>query len=181
VTTDSWSVTDDGIESEDGRLFIGNPNDEYTITVNATYDADNNGLDRGYGIFFDTKYKEDGTRDIGHILQFDRYYSGLKIEKRNQSESSWGGYDSVIFDSSDSDYIPDKSDPWWTESHEITMDVNVIDAESNTKTLSVKIDGHEVITNYEFESDVTAAENQTGFRSWGEETLYEDLTITGKE
>jgi len=184
VTTNRWSMVDEGLLSHYGRLFLENPNEEYSISVKATLrdSEDNRG---GYGILFDSKYVEDenefnDSEDTGYILQFDRGVSGLKIEYRDGATTSNGG-SGDRFTNSDSSVIPEsKDDPWWTEPHDITLDVKVIDEENNIKQVDVMIDGDAVISDYEFESTVNAAENHTGFRSWHEDTLYESLEIEGK-
>jgi len=182
ITTDRWDMEDGGLLSHYGRLFLENPNEEYTISVRATLSEGSNG---GYGILFDSKYIEDednfnNSKDTGYILQFDRGANGLKLEYRDGATTSNGG-SGDRFTNSDSSVIPESNDDsWWTEPHDIKLDVRMADEENNIKQVDVLIDGDVVISNYEFESTVNAAENHTGFRSWHEDTLYESLEIEGK-
>ena len=184
VTTDRWYIADSGFQSAYGRMFIENPNDEYTISLNATLDPDRSDTDGGYGIFFESKYSEDDYLDTGYILQFDRGLAGILIEYRDDRKTYEGGESDenrVVYTSSDSDIIPDNKDSeWWTTAHEITLDVNNMNEDENLKVLSVWIDGVLLLDDYEFQSTVSAAENHTGLRSWHEETIYNNLTIDGK-
>lgn len=183
ITTDRWTMGEDGLISHYGRLFLENPNDEYEISVKATLSdsEDNRG---GYGILFDSKYVADNddfnkSMDTGYILQFDRGVNGIKIEYRDGATTSKGGTGDT-FTYRDSDLLPQsKDDPWWTETHDIKLDVRIVDSENSIKKVDVLIDGEVVIKDYEFESTVNAAENHTGFRSWHEDTLYESLEIKG--
>ena len=187
IITDNWTIGDNGFISSFGRLFIENPNEEYTISVKAKLDDGNGG---GYGIFFESKYATDenyfnNSKDTGYIVQFDRGANGIKIDYRDGLTTSQGAYNSGdMFYHSDSEIIPsNRNDPWWSEEHEITMDVSHVDQVNNIKSMTLSIDGQVVIEDYEFESNVTAADNHTGFRSWvgnGSTTEYKELKITAK-
>jgi hypothetical protein len=74
--------------------------------------------------------------------------------------------------------IPISTDSeWWEAEKELSITIQ----ESGTpgiKLLTVSLDGEILLSNFEIDSDIQAANNHTGFRAWNSSpaTIY-DLTI----
>lgn len=175
--TGSWEEDNLGFYSSSGFLFLENPKTDYSITSNAKLLE--SGTGGGYGIFFETTIVN--SLGNGHILQFDRALGGLVIKKRigytsdqvvlkigkKQGESGIG----------DSSVIPtDRNDPWWTDNHEITIEVSSSQT-LGEKKLKVIIDNTTVLEDYSFTPDNASGDKFTGLRSWGAKTNYESLII----
>lgn len=169
--TGNWSVTPEGFYSNHGLLFIPNGQDEYTIVTRAFLDEGTNG---GYGILFETTL-DDGNRDTGYVLQFDRGYQGIIIRPRtNGSESS----PILVVQNGHNPLIPaSRRDEWWTREHEITLQVRNVPGQTDRKSVTVYIGGERIIDNFVIESSVAAANNFTGFRSWHQGTTYLEMSI----
>jgi len=167
---DRWHATENGLEGDYGLLFIPNNRDEYSITTLAALEE---GTGRGYGILFETAVGEEGTDDTGYCLQFDRGLDGVAIRPRINGNEL--GPEVVVRNNLNSLIPSDRADEWWAEQHEVQMDVSRVD--DGTKTITVSIDGVVVIEDHEFESEITADMNNTGFRVWGDTTQYESIKI----
>ena len=171
LKTGSWHISDEGFSSGYGLLFIDNSQDEYTLKSTAQLSEGTGG---GYGILFETSLT-DPDHDTGYVLQFDRGYNGIIIRPRtNGSEGS----PLLVLHNDDNPVIPSsKSDDWWADEHEITLQVTQNGAQEGTKTMSAWIDGTQIISDWQFESSTAADNNFTGFRSWGDSTVYSGLDI----
>ncbi len=175
--TGSWSSTDNFIKSGSGLLFIDNPRSEYTITTTGKIEPGSYG---GFGVLFDTSVL--GTSDTGYIVQFDRGYGRGSVVIRPRTNGSEGNViQSHRFDYSNS-FIPDKNttegEAWWNEARTLTLEVNVIEDVPLTKSLSVYIDGQLLFDDFIFQSNVSPANNFTGFRTWiGVEVEFYSLNI----
>ncbi len=171
LKTGSWKIGDEGFSSSYGLLFIDNNQDEYILKSTAQLSEGTGG---GYGILFETSLT-DPDHDTGYVLQFDRGYNGIIIRPRtNGSEGS----PLLTLKNDDNPIIPSsKRDEWWANEHEITMQVTQSDAGDGTKIMSAWIDGTQIITNWQFESNTAADNNFTGMRSWGDTTIYSGLDI----
>ncbi len=174
--TGSWYEDNLGFYSSSGFLFLENPKADYSITSNAKLLEQGTG--GGYGIFFETTIVN--SLGSGHILQFDRALGGLVIKKRigyseqvvlkignKQGESGIG----------DSTVIPtNKNDPWWTDNHEITIEVSSSQTPGEKK-LKVIIDNTTVLEDYSFTPDNASGDKVTGLRAWNTKTKFESLII----
>ena len=171
LKTGSWHIGDEGFSSGYGLLFIDNSQDEYTLKSTAQLSEGTGG---GYGILFETSLT-DPDHDTGYVLQFDRGYNGIIIRPRaNGSEGS----PLLVLHNDDNSIIPaSKSDEWWSQEHEITLQVTQSGAQEGTKIMSAWIDDTQIISDWQFESSVAADNNFTGFRSWGDTTVYSGLDI----
>ena len=130
TTTGNWTKTDNGFYSSYGLLFIDNKKDEYTITTKAKLDEGNVG---GYGILFETSVAQD-TKDTGFVLQFDSGYGGIIIRRR---ENGVEKNPVLVVKNSDNPIIPSsKSDDWWTQEHEVKIQVNSDSGTEGQKSLS---------------------------------------------
>lgn len=188
--TSNWSEDEDGLSwlggNSEGLFFIDNQNSEYTVTTTATLGEGSSG---GYGILFETSLAKDKdnnidvNNDTGYALQFDRGYGdgAIIIRDRNGGKEDWKPL--LVVKSSDSSIIPNKNSSdssWWTDEHEVKLEVSNNESGEYNKELNVYIDGEQVISSFAFSSDVKAENNVTGFRSWSSGTsapTYESLTI----
>ncbi|GAA0181338.1 hypothetical protein SH2C18_38840 [Clostridium sediminicola] len=173
----TWSSNDEGFYSNYGLLFIDNPRNEYTITTKATLGEGNNG---GYGILFETSLTDD-NKDTGYALQFDRGIgSGSIIIRPRINGKEKGSMSGFIFDNSNS-FIPDKNTvdgkEWWSQTHDLKVQVENVSGETNKKRLKVWIGDNQLTDNFEFNSDLEAENNFTGFRSWHIGTTYHEINI----
>ena len=182
IANGSFNDTGTSIESGYGILFIKNPLDTYTITVQAKLSE---GTVGGYGIFYETKL--DGEfMDTGFIVQFDRSYSNGEIIIRPRTDGKEGNVlfrYPVLFDDKGDGYwvITDgeknRKNPWWTSIHDIKLVVSIVD--ESTKLIQVYIDDVYAFQ-YQFESTILPGEtniNYTGFRSWGKVTTYNGIAV----
>ena len=185
----SWSINEQGLfvtgSINNDLLFIGNDRSEYTLTTHFRLSKNPDAIG-GLGVFFETVLNGDNAnRDTGYILQFDRGYSEIVIRKRlegNESSSQGGEILARIGNRSTStiknENIPISTDSeWWEAEKELSITIQ----ESGTpgiKLLTVSLDGEILLSNFEIDSDIQAANNHTGFRAWNSSpaTIY-DLTI----
>ena len=169
--TGNWDNSEEGFSSRYGLLFMDNNKDEYAISTKAQLAEGTYG---GYGILFETSLVDE-DHDSGYVLQFDRGYNAIIIRPRNN-----GNEESpvLVLRNSDCPLIPgNKEDDWWSQEHEITLQVNNIDTDSGNKELSVWIDNDSILDDWYFESNTESENNYTGFRSWGVETTYKEMDI----
>lgn len=180
--TGTWELTNNGFGSAEGLLFIPNNEDYYTITSKATLGSTNN-HQGGYGILFETTLNPE-NKDTGYILQFDRGYEGGEIIIRKRTSGLEGNPIIRIKDNPSASGIErhysevpkSKRATWWTESHEVTIDVSSSD-KLGKKSLSVVIDGVKVIESFDIDANTEAGDKFTGFRSWHARTDYKSITI----
>jgi general secretion pathway protein G len=181
----TWSINEDGLYTTGANgsdlLFIGNNNSNYSLTT--TFKLENNASNNGgIGLFFETIIDSDNNnRDTGYILQFDRGYSEIVIRKRTNGTESGSDILARIGNKSTSTIkvssIPDKSDNWWESEKEITLNVSDGSIEGK-KLVTVMLNGENILTNFEIESDIEPENNHTGFRAWnGSPVSIYDLTI----
>lgn len=178
------------IKSSNGTIFIENDNEEYNISSKAMLTVGN--YPGGYGLFFETSVEknEDGSptfnergdiKDTGYILQFERGYKkpigGIIVRKRTAGKES---DPEVSFKTNSNFAIGSNTDTWWSEEHDIKLEINKIPGEINKKLLKVYIDGDLISNDYTFESNISAQNNYTGFRAWSDTTNFKDLEIQGK-
>ncbi len=175
---DKWSTEvgtplNHQLYSREQSLFIPITSDEYTLTVqaklnNTTY------MNGGYGIFFDTTL-DSSMRDTGQVFQFDRgYTSGAMIvrERLNGQETR-----PTFFKDNSTDIFPSKyEDPeWWTDTHEIT--INVVNIDNNTRMATFYIDGT-YLGSITYEDIITDETVYVGFRGWSSSpTTYYSLHV----
>jgi prepilin-type N-terminal cleavage/methylation domain-containing protein len=185
----TWEVEENGLHTTGTNgsdlLFIGNGAEEYTLRT-AFKLGDESGGSGGMGMFFETILDaDDENRDTGYILQFDRGYSEIILRKRvNGSESSSQGAEIVqrIGNKSTSttvnETIPDNDDSdWWEAEKEISITVTTSENEGK-KRVSISLDGVEILTDFEIESDIDPMNNHTGFRGWnGVPVSFSELTV----
>lgn len=173
-----WGQTEDGFYSSYGVLFVKNPKDYYSITSVATL-SDGGSNNGGYGIFFETTLN-DKKKDTGYVLQFDRGKGGILINSRDKSSETTlleiGNFKKPNNKQKNSDIIPLKEDPWWTNPHSITLKVSA-SSKPGKKELQVSIDGKSVLESYEIDTNNRVGEKLTGLRSWHVRTDYEELVI----
>jgi hypothetical protein len=179
----NWSDNEDedAIVSgeKESRIFINNPNDEYTIKTTASLPEGTLG---GYGVFFDTTIDEkDNSKDFGYIVQFDRGTGDGAILIRTR----WSGYEFnpvIVVKSSSDGIIPSKTEnpEWWTAKHELEIKVTSIDdAETaNNRSVQVYIDGKHIL-DFDYESEVAGQDvkHYTGFRAWIGSNNYYGIAI----
>lgn len=168
--TGTWSVNEKGFYSNHGLLFIENNREEYTITTRATLDE---GTDGGYGILFESILKE-GNLDSGYILQFDRGYGSGEVIVRIRNE---GRENSPILRSTHEIIPTSKRDTWWSEEHEIKVDVRNAQGVEGKKSVNVWIDGVQLVTGLLIDNLVAPENNFTGLRSWHVGTTYHEMII----
>jgi prepilin-type N-terminal cleavage/methylation domain-containing protein len=181
----SWTQSTNGVKSSFGLLFVSNSKDEYTFTSKATLGPGSfsNGTSGGYGILFETTLNEN-KKDTGYILQLDRGYAAGEITIRPREAGvekppilRLGNFTNPTGIQKYSSIIPtSKTDPWWTEQHEITIEV-VSSSEPGKKNLTVYIDGEMVIESFSINSAPSDGEKFSGVRSFQAETTYEEFTI----
>jgi hypothetical protein len=169
--TGTWNTSGDSIYSSWGLLFIPNNNEEYTITTSAKLNEGDGG---GYGILFETSLNSE-NKDTGYVLQFDRGLNAIVIRPRTESSEK---STIVAVNHSDNALIPDsKNDDWWSETHDVKLQVTKVDGTDDKKAVTVWIDGTEVLTSFQVDAATNAENNFTGLRSWTTGTSYNGLTI----
>jgi hypothetical protein len=169
--TNTWTNGEDGFSSTYGLLFVDNDKSEYTVTSTATLSEGDAG---GYGVLFETSVDEDDN-DSGYVLQFDRGYGSILIRKRVDGKEE---NPIVSVDNSDNSIIPSsKRDDWWTEEHDIKLEVSNVSGQDDKKYVTVSVDGDTVIEKLMVDANEDVSSNVTGFRSWGSETTYSELTV----
>ena len=174
--TGSWTKTADGFASTSGLLFVGVNRAEYSITTTATLGTGlyTSGTSGGYGVLFDTSL-DANNKDTGYALQFDRGYNAVIIRPRI------GGVESspvlTVSNRNNSAIPASQSDPWWTQPHEIKMDVKQSATVPGGKTMDVWVGGIKIISGFSYVSKASAESNFTGVRSWGAETTYNNMQV----
>ncbi len=174
----SWTQVNDGVRSNQGLLFVSNPYLDYAISVHATLSNASGGTPTagGYGVLFNSSVTID--RDTGYALQFDRGYGNGTILIRRRILGIEGN-PIVRVDHTNDPLIPvSRSDPWWTQEHELRLEVRSVAGTADQKQLDVWIDGTKLALTFTFTSSQTLDNNYTGFRSWSAPTVYRDLVIT---
>lgn len=179
VISGSWINASDGgitsdIKSAGELLFVKNNNEEYSLTTRAKLWPGDNG---GYGIFFETSLNE--GKDTGYILQFDRGYGSSSggIIVRPRTPGNEGSIIKIADHSTDSIVPNSKTDSWWTDSHDIKLEIKKVSGSGNKKKLTVYIDGIQLKKTFEFQSTASSENNFTGFRSWGKKSTFTGLEI----
>jgi prepilin-type N-terminal cleavage/methylation domain-containing protein len=174
IHTHTWNM-DDGFYSTYGKLFIENQEEEYLISTKAKLDDDGKKNGTGYGVFFETSLTNGNkNRDSGYVLQFDRGLGGIVIRPRTNGRESSPIYSAYHADNT---IIPsDKTNEWWTQEHNVDIQVNNAENQTDKKTVNVRIDGETVIQDAIIDSS-SGDIRYTGFRSWGSGTTYEEMTI----
>jgi len=174
--TGSWMKTADGISSSSGLLFVDLNRAEYSVTTTAALGTGlyTGGLSGGYGVLFDTSLDEN-NKDTGFALQFDRAYNAVIIRPRIAGvESS----PVLVVRNRDNSAIPSsQNDPWWTQKHEIKLDVKKSATITGVKTIDVWVGGVKVISGFSFANKSNAESNFTGLRSWGAGTTYNTMEV----
>ena len=185
ITAGSFSDSGTSIDTQYGLLFIDNDNDEYTINISAALTTGTYG---GYGVFFETKLN-DALKDTGYIVQLDRGFDGGQIivrHRTNGSEESPELRFSVLFDDGgNGDFVltggtKNNSNPWWIETHNMQLTIELNDDPVFNKKVSVYIDDV-FLFEYAFESDILPGEeslNQTGIRVWTKMTYFYSIEIS---
>lgn len=174
----TWTINDKGFYSKADLLFIDNNRSEYTLINTATLDAGS--TYGGYGILFETTLAAD-NKDTGYALQFDRGVGEIIIRPRtNGNEGNpivrIGNNNSSTVKTS---LIPsNRSDPWWSQSHQIAMTVAKVSGQEGKKTITVSIDNQIILNGFVFASTVDPANNFTGLRTWSSiGATFENLVI----
>jgi prepilin-type N-terminal cleavage/methylation domain-containing protein len=185
----SWSINDDGLfttgSNGNDLVFLGVSKSEYTLSTKFRLGENPSDIG-GFGLFFETSLNNDAQyRDSGYILQFDRGFSELIIRKRvNGSESSsQGGEILVRIGNRSTSTIVNKdipyktNDDWWESEKDLSLTVQESGV-SGKKLVTIKLDGKDILTDFEIISDIDPANSHTGFRAWnnGAVTLY-DLIV----
>jgi hypothetical protein len=183
IADGAWTVSgsyvseNDYLTSHGGYLYIPNPNESYTLTIEAEILSSNTSKNGGYGILFDTiSTDENSASDSGYIIQFDRGFGNGEIiirQRVNGKEQAPDLRYGIYFDEND-EFSPDgglknKSNAWWTDIHTLAIEITVLDESTNLKNLAVTLDGT-FLFNYEYTSDIfddQVENNVTGFRVWG--------------
>ncbi|MBI9010556.1 MAG: type II secretion system protein [Tenericutes bacterium] len=185
IASGSFTDTGTSIDSTYGLLFIDNNNETYTVAVTAALTEGTNG---GYGVFFETKLN-DALKDSGYIIQFDRGYNNGEIIVRKRTDSKEGNplyrYSVRFDDDGDGDFNPtsgtkNNQNPWWTETHEFKLVVELNEDITLNKIVSLYIDNI-FIFEYAFQSGILAGEenlNQTGIRVWRDNTKFYSIEIS---
>lgn len=181
----SWTQSTTGVKSSYGLLFVSNPKNHYTFTSKATLGPGSfsSGTSGGYGILFETTLNEN-NKDTGYVLQIDRGYAAGEITIRPREagvEKSpilrLGNFTNPTGVQRYSPIIPaSKTDPWWTEEHEVTIEV-ASSSVPGKKNLTVYIDGEMVIESFSINSAPSDGEKFSGVRSFQAETTYQEFTI----
>jgi prepilin-type N-terminal cleavage/methylation domain-containing protein len=172
--TGTWRFEEDeGFASTHGLLFIENANEAYQIKSSAVLSDDDD--DGGYGILFETTLTDE-NEDTGYALQFDRGLNAIVIRPRTNGGE---GSSIITINHSRNELIPDdRTSEWWTQEHDITIEVQPVSGDATRKTVSVLIDDVQIINQFEIDSHVEDPNlNFSGFRSWHEETIYKELEI----
>ncbi len=185
----TWSINADGLNSTGTNgsdlLFIANNKEEYTLKANFQL-GENSTESGGVGLFFETSLDTaNNNRDTGYVLQFDKGYSEIVIRKRvsgSESESLGAEILARIGNRSTSTIkntsIPYHTDSaWWTAEKELSLSVENSDS-AGKKLLTLTLDGEVLLTNFEIDSAIDPANNNTGFRAWnGAPVKIADLTV----
>lgn len=173
-TTSIFNETAEGFEGRSGLIYIDNPRETYTITVDAQLSGSSGG---GWGVLIEASLQEDDGQfdDTGLILQFDRGLNGLAIRPRTN-----GGESGTLFilSAAASPYIEDRTDnpSWWTQRHTLRLEVS-LGGPANEKILDVYLNDNLVIEGWAFTSTVATSQNFTGLRSWGHPTTFYSILI----
>lgn len=174
-----FKPSDTGLVGRSGQLYFANPADEYAVTVQAALGKDwgsTSGTEGGYGIFFETALSAD-NKDTGYVVQFDRAAGGIRIFQHALGAENYSTYKS--YNHATEPLIPtDKTDPWWTQVHTLTVEVTRVPSTADQKQMNLFIDGQKLNFTYKFTSSVSAADNFTGLRSWSAFTTFNSLTTT---
>ena len=171
--TGTWTENSTGFMSSYGLLFIPIGASEYQVSSTAILATGTSG---GYGILFDTSVNA-SNQDSGYVLQLDRGLVKIVIRPRNNGSEA--AVLPITYLPAYTGLIPtNKSDPWWTSSHIITLTVSEVSGSPGTKTLAVSIDGTPIIANWTFASSVAPADCLTGYRSWGNTTTYIRMDVS---
>ncbi len=183
------SFTDHGqsLQSSGGLMYIPNPKETYQIFLDAQILSE--GTNGGYGILFDTIVTNPSTQsDTGWALQIDRGYTGGEVIIRPRIdgvEQSPVVRFGIRFDALGqwtlTGGVKDNTNPWWTETHTIRMEISVVDPMLSQKKIRVWIDDV-FLFEHVYVSDVfgsTAQSNVTGLRTWnGVNVAFYRLNIT---
>lgn len=180
-TMDEW-LTNEGEElsSVDNYktkyIYFPVNKEEYTITLHATL-SEISTLNGGYGILFDTSFKEDDyAKDSGYIFQFDRGYSNGEMIVRPRTDGKEGNpfwtesYDNNFF-------FPSKHDDpaWWVSPHEITIDISIL---NDTEKEALFYIDDVFIGSTIYERNQNQEDLYVGLRVWGSAlTYFTDLSI----
>lgn len=186
ISNGSFSDQGDSLQSGGGLMYIPNPNESYTLTLEAKILEP--GTYGGFGLLFDTTATDmDSQTDTGFIVQVDRGYASGEIIIRprlNGKEQNPLYRYGVRFDDEGNFTLnggtKDNQNPWWTALHELKLVVEIEDATTNQKSISVYIDDV-FIFDYVFTSSLfeeNALDNLTGFRTWsGVDVAFYALSI----
>ncbi|QWB95714.1 hypothetical protein KHQ89_07200 [Mycoplasmatota bacterium] len=86
IEAGAWTISgnyvseNDYLTSHGGYLFVPNPNEAYTLAIEAEILSTNTSNNGGYGIIFDTTTTDETTSsDSGYIIQFDRGFANGEI------------------------------------------------------------------------------------------------------
>jgi len=177
ATIPNGSFSDQGTfyQSSFGVMYIPNPNESYTLLLNAQILS--SGSYGGFGLLFETTAIDpNALSDTGMIIQVDRGYAHGEIIIRPRTNGSEGSplhrYGVRFNDQGDfvtSGGVKDFSNPWWTNPHTLKIVIEVTNRDINEKRVTVYIDDI-YLFNYTFNSNLfgsNASSNITGFRSWG--------------
>ncbi len=146
------------------RIFFPISRNDYTVTVQANLSEINSS--GGYGIMFDTVFEaDDPNKDSGYIFQFDRGFADGEMIVRPRS---WGGEFNPIFtiNHSEGNLFPSEKDnpEWWTEIHEITINVTTI--KDSTREATFYLDGT-LLGSIQYEFEASDQQLYVGLRGWG--------------
>jgi prepilin-type N-terminal cleavage/methylation domain-containing protein len=172
--TNTWNLSSSGVSSSYGRLFIPNPNDEYTITSTATLSGSG-----GYGVFIETSYyvaDDTSVLDSGYAVQFDKSRGGIVIKQREDSKESDVSKSLVSLNGTTVNGVL-VDDAWWSQEHNISVKVEDVEGKTGTKKVSVIVDNQNVMENFEIASTTASENNFTGIRAWGSTTTVKDLSV----
>lgn len=176
--SDDWYFNGSGLINKKGqtKLLIPINKEEFTLTVEAKL-SQNDNLQGGYGIFFDTVLSSnDVMLDSGNIFQFDRGYSdGYMIVRPRVNGSEKNPVWSIS--SRNDQIIPDKftDTEWWESVHEITIEVIVIN--ETTMQATFLIDGV-ILGQFECPRVDSSLQKYVGFRGWHDSpTEYYSLRL----
>lgn len=172
----SWSIDSDGLlatGNNNDLMYLGNPKENYTITVSFKLGDSSGKSYGGVGILFETVITGNNdidNEDTGYIIQFDRGMKGSstypgEINLRYRNDGVEGNRFVRIDKWDNGDNFPSQDDAWWQEDRELSISVNN-SSEQGKKLLTVFLDGKVVLQDYEIDSDIEALNNYTGFRTW---------------
>lgn len=177
IHSGNWQRQDWGFYSTHGLIFIPTEvidSSDYSISVSAKLDphSQNRG---GYGVLFETRLDRFG-RDWGYAVQFDRGYAGGAIVVRKRISGNEGHHPVLVISNAQNSVIPaDASDEWWTQNHDVRVDVR--DLGGNQRSVDFYINDQQVFSEFIVENGVDPSENHTGLRSWTVGTEYYSLDL----